>query len=56
MNPRGALLLSVSDESPGWWQEVITERKTLRYRKKKHLKGIKKIDAPSAGVRVKTRL
>lgn len=35
MNPRGALWRSVSDESPGRWQGVITERKTLRYKKSK---------------------
>lgn len=35
MNPRGALPQSVSDESPGRWQQVITERKTLRYKKSK---------------------
>lgn len=33
MNPRGALPRSVSDESPGRWQGVITERKTPRYKK-----------------------
>lgn len=53
MNPRGALPLSVSDESPGRWQGVITERKTARY-KKKNLKEIKKIDSSPAGTRVKT--
>lgn len=35
MNPRGALPLSVSDESPGRWQGVITERNTEVYKKKK---------------------
>lgn len=53
MNPRGALLLSVSDESPGRCQGVITERKTL-IQKKKNLKGLKKIDASPAGTCVKT--
>lgn len=53
MNPRGALPLSVSDESPGRWQGVITERNTEVY-KKKNLKEIKKIDASPAGTRVKT--
>lgn len=35
MTPRGALPRSVSDESPGRWQGVITERKTQRYKKSK---------------------
>ncbi len=35
MNPRGALPRSVSDESPGRWQGVITEGKTPRYKKSK---------------------
>lgn len=52
MNPRGALPRSVSDESPGRWQGVITERKTPRY--KKNLEEIKKIDASPAGTRGKT--
>lgn len=54
MNPRGALPLSDSDESPGRWQGVITERKTPRYKIKKNLREIKKIDASPAGTRVKT--
>lgn len=35
MKPRGALPRSVSDESPGRWQGVITEGKTQRYKKSK---------------------
>lgn len=53
MNPRGVLPLGVSDESPGRWQGVITERKHWDIRKE-NLEGIKKIDVPSAGTHVKT--
>lgn len=49
MNPRGALPLSVSDESPSGWQEVITERKTLWYIYKKTSKRDKEDWCPSSG-------
>lgn len=51
MNPRGALLQSISDESPGRWQGLLQREKHSDI---KNLKEINEIDASPAGTRVKT--